>query len=82
MSGGGLPPEMPDSVLIMITVPRHWRRLTESEVVRALRHNQPHLLPFIAREIKNWQGVDALDLVGLQELIDERKKVQPKVVDA
>ena len=71
-----------DSVLIMITVPRHWRRLTLSEVERALRYNQRHLLPSIATEIKRWQDVDELDLVGLQELIDERKKVQPKAVDA
>ena len=71
-----------DSVLIMITVPRHWRRMNESEIERALRYNRKRLLAGIAQQVKRWQGVDAVDLEGLQGLIDERKQIQPKPADA
>lgn len=62
-----------DTVLIMLTVPRHWRKLSVSEIERALRYNQPHLLPFLAHEIKRWQGSGVLDLTGLRQLLEERE---------
>lgn len=58
----GLTPDRADSVLIMLVVPRHWRRMSTSEIQRALKHNQPHLLPHLAAEIKRWQGSGVLDL--------------------
>lgn len=61
-----------DSVLVMLTVPRHWRKLSEAEIERALRHNQPHLLPFLAREVKRWQGSGVLNLTELRNLLEER----------
>ena len=70
-----------DSVLVMITVPRHWRRLSESEIERALRHNQPHLLPMLAQEVKRWQGSGVLDLTGLRKLLEERGAFEEEVSD-
>lgn len=56
--------------------------MNESEIERALRYNRKRLLAGIAQQVKRWQGVDAVDLEGLQGLIDERKQIQPKPADA
>jgi hypothetical protein len=61
-----------DTVLIMLTVPRHWRKMGVPEIERALRYNQPHLIPTLAHEVKRWQGSGVLDLTKLRELLEER----------
>lgn len=65
-----------DSVLIILKVPRRWRRLSESEVARALKYNQPELLPGLAAEIKRWQGVGAVDLTELRKMLEEREAIE------
>ncbi len=73
----GPTPAETDTVLIMLVVPRHWRRLNEKEIARALAYNTRSIIQVLAKEVKRWQGVDALDLEGLQGIIDERQGKQP-----
>jgi hypothetical protein len=60
-----------DTVVIMLVVPRRWRSTSEADVERLLGQ-QPHLLPFLAREVKRWQGSGVLDLAALRTLLEER----------
>lgn len=68
-------PDVPtDTVLIMLTVPRHWRRLHVGEIARNLQlQAKDHLVPLLAAEIKRWQGSGVLDLGKLRELLEERE---------
>jgi len=70
-----------DSVLVVLQVPRRWRRLSESEIERALRHDQPQLLPMLAKEVKRWQGSGVINLTGLRELLEEREAFKAEVSD-
>ena len=70
-------PDETDTVLIMLTVPRMWRQLDEKAIALALAFNTRDIIKSLAHEVKRWQGVDALDLEGLQGIIDERQGKQP-----
>lgn len=59
------------SVLVILTVPDHWPRLTESEITRKLKAN-PQIFGGLASEIKRWGNANAIDLAGLQRFIDDR----------
>lgn len=73
MRSGQLQGDEVDSVLIILKVPKRWRKLDEAEVARALRYNQPHLIPDLAKEVKRWQNAGVIDLGELRKLLEERE---------
>lgn len=64
------------SVLVVLTVPRPWQRLSVREIERKLRR-QPELLPMLAKEVKRWGDSGVIDLTGLQRFIDDRTGGRP-----
>ena len=67
-----------DSVLIMLTVPHHWRVLSVAEIERSLRLLRKDIFPMLAQEIKRWQGTDVIDTAALRDLVDAVEANQDK----
>lgn len=65
-----------DSVLVMLMVPKHWKRLSEEEIARKLRANEPGLSRMLAAEVKRWAGKGAINLTGLRQLLEEREAIE------
>lgn len=64
-----------DSVLVVLVVPDHWKRLPEEKIEELLRHPaNVGIFSMMAKEIKRWAGVPAANLTELQNFIDARTK--------
>lgn len=50
---------MTDTVLVMLTVPKEWKRLSEDAIARKLLANEPELSQMLAKEVKRWTGPGA-----------------------
>lgn len=61
------------SVLIMLTVPSHWPRMSVAEIERALRLRKDEILLALAHEVKRWGLSSAVQLGPLRKLLEERE---------
>lgn len=64
------------SVIVILTVPEAWGKLTVSEIEGKLKR-QPHMMRGLATEVKRWSGSGVIDLSGLQRFIDDRTGKEP-----
>ena len=67
-----MPEPETDSVLVMLTVPRHWRKLTVDDIDRTIRAVRRNFIRQMAGEIKRWQGAGVIDLAALRTVLEER----------
>lgn len=63
-------------MLVMITVPGHWKRLSEQEIARKFQANEPGLSRMLAKEVKRWAGSGAVNLTELRKLLEEREAIE------
>lgn len=74
MSPVSRPQEGTRSVLVVLTVPDHWPELPVEEIERKMRDNEPAMTRHLAHEVKRWGRTDAVDVEGLQDVVDNLRE--------
>lgn len=61
-----------ETILVMLTVPTHWKGLSEEDLVRRLQQNEPNLSQMVAAEIRAWSNKNHVDLGALARFLKDR----------